>query len=203
MWSIDLQTRREELMLQLADDPALAKSLGNGVIAEASLSPSMTQVVVDVVAPPHANRRIFVSPANGLAPRAVSDPLLWVGYPAWSPDETQIAVELKDGSSTHAATLDAKTGALRRLTSEGGQTWVRSWSPDGKKIAAAVFREGRWHLRWIDAGSGAMGVITAATAANTYMRYPEWSPRGDLIVYERGELRGNVWMLRLGKRAPG
>jgi TolB protein len=202
MWSIDLQSRREELMLQLADDTAIAKTLGNSAIAEASLSPSMTQIVIDVVGPPHANHHIFVSPTKALAPRAVSDPSRWVGYPAWSPDETQIAVELKDGSSTHAAVLDAKTGALRRLTSETGQTWVRSWSPDGQKIAAAVFRQGRWDLRWVDATSGAMGLITAAAAPNTYVRYPEWSPRGDVVVYERGELRGNVWMLRLGRPAP-
>jgi hypothetical protein len=29
------------------------------------------------------------------------------------------------------------------------------------------------------------------------VRYPAWSPAGNLVVYERGELRGNVWMLRL------
>ena len=130
----------------------------------------------------------------------MSDPSLWLGYPAWSPDETQVAVELKDGSSTHAAVIDAASGAMRRLTKERGQTWVRSWSPDGKKIAAAVFREGRWDLRWVDASSGATGVITAAGPPNTYVRYPEWSPRGDVVVYERGELRGNVWMLRLTAR---
>ena len=90
----------------------------------------------------------------------------------------------------------------RRLTNERGQTWVRSWSPDGKKIAASVFREGRWGLRWIDASSGATGVITAPSGPNTYVRYPEWSPQGDLVVYERGELRGNVWMLRLNAPRP-
>jgi Tol biopolymer transport system component len=29
------------------------------------------------------------------------------------------------------------------------------------------------------------------------VRYPEWSPRGDTVVYERGVVRGNVWMVRL------
>jgi hypothetical protein len=33
--------------------------------------------------------------------------------------------------------------------------------------------------------------------SNAYVRYPEWSPRGDLVVYERGELRGNIWLLPL------
>ena len=92
------------------------------------------------------------------------------------------------------------TGVTRQLTNERGQTWVRSWSPDGKRIAAAVFRQGRWNLQWIDAGTGAMGAISGPSAPNVYVRYPEWSPRGDVVVYERGELRGNVWMLRLPVR---
>jgi hypothetical protein len=32
---------------------------------------------------------------------------------------------------------------------------------------------------------------------NVYVRYPDWSPRGDLVVFERGEMRGNIWRLTL------
>jgi hypothetical protein len=49
----------------------------------------------------------------------------------------------------------------------------------------------------MDAPSGGMGIITPPSAPNTYVRYPEWLPRGDRVAYECGELRGNVWMLRL------
>ena len=30
---------------------------------------------------------------------------------------------------------------------------------------------------------------------HVYVRYPEWSPRGNVVVFERGELRGNIWTL--------
>jgi len=30
-----------------------------------------------------------------------------------------------------------------------------------------------------------------------YVRYPEWSPRGNVVVFERGELRGNIWTLAI------
>jgi Tol biopolymer transport system component/DNA-binding winged helix-turn-helix (wHTH) protein len=199
LWSVDIETRREALMLKLADAGATIPDASNGTLAEASLSRSMNQVAMDIITPPHANRQIFLSPSATLEPRALSNSSQWTGYPEWSPDERQLAVELKDGSSTHAGVLDARTGAVRRLTNERGQTWVSSWSPDGKRIAAAVFRKGRWDLRWIDAATGATGVITQAAAPNIYVRYPEWSPRGDLVVYERGELRGNVWTLRLSE----
>ena len=66
-----------------------------------------------------------------------------------------------------------------------------------RKIAAAAFRNGQWDLRWIDAGSGATGIISPSAAPHIYVRYPAWSPKNDLVVYERGELRGNVWMLQV------
>jgi hypothetical protein len=30
-----------------------------------------------------------------------------------------------------------------------------------------------------------------------YVRYPEWSARNDIVVFERGELHGNIWTLPL------
>ena len=200
LWSVALDTRRQELMRPLGDLTAKARTAGNGVVAESVLSRSMTQVALALVAPPYANRQLFMSSMRTLDARPLTDPSQWLGYPAWSRDEKRLAVELKAGSSTHAAVIDLETGTVRRLTSERGQTWVRSWSPDGKKIAAAAFHDGRWSLQWIDAASGATGPIGAPSAANGYVRYPDWSPRGDVVVYERGELHGNIWMLRLAER---
>jgi len=200
LWSIDLETRREEPVARL--DGLVPRMTGavEGLIAEPSLSRSLERFAVAIIAPPRAHRQIFVSPTTPLELRAASDPSQWVGYPAWSPDERRLAVEVKDGSATHAGVIDLETGTLRRLTNERGQTWVKSWSPDGRKIAAATFRNGTWDLRWIDASSGATGVITAASAPSVYVRYPDWSPRGDAVVYERGDLRGNVWMVRLADK---
>ena len=118
-----------------------------------------------------------------------------VGYPAWSPDERRLAVEIKDGSSTQAGVLDVETGVLRRLTDARGQTWVRSWSPDGLKVAAAVLREGQWSLRALDARGGRERAITPPGPPRVFVRYPDWSARGDLIVFERAEMTGNIWLL--------
>jgi Tol biopolymer transport system component len=122
---------------------------------------------------------------------------LSVGYPAWSPDERFLAVEIKDGASTHAGVIDVQTGVLRRLTSERGQTWVRSWSPDGRKVAVAALRDGLWSLRWIDVDSGRQGTITPAGPPRVYVRYPAWSPGGGLVLFERGELQGDIWTLQV------
>ncbi len=199
LWSVDLATRREQLLLPLTDGSATMAAGQNGVLAEIAVSPSMSRVAMALISAPDANRRIFLSPIAKLDPTALSDARRWIGYPAWSRDERALAVEIKDGSSTHAGVLDVSTGALHQLTNERGQTWVRSWSPDNGRIAAAVLRNGRWQLQWIDARTGATGAMTQPSSPNAYVRYPEWSPRGDLVVYERGELHGNIWTLRLGK----
>jgi len=45
--------------------------------------------------------------------------------------------------------------------------------------------------------SGAQGTITPPADSSVYLGYPEWSPRGDVVVFERGQLRGNIWTLPL------
>ena len=39
--------------------------------------------------------------------------------------------------------------------------------------------------------------LTTYTSANTFVRYPAWSPRGDRIAYELGTVTGNIWVGRL------
>ena len=97
----------------------------------------------------------------------------------------------------HAGIIDVESGALRRLTNERGQTWVRSWSPDGSKLAVAALRDGRWNIRSLDVATGKQDDITPPAPVHVYVRYPEWSPRGDYVVFERGELRGNIWTIAI------
>jgi Tol biopolymer transport system component len=83
------------------------------------------------------------------------------------------------------------------LTNERGHTWVSSWSPNGRLVAAASLRDGLWRLEAIDVETGRQTTVTPPAPPHVYVRYPEWSPRGDLVVFERGELRGNIWTLAI------
>jgi Tol biopolymer transport system component/DNA-binding winged helix-turn-helix (wHTH) protein len=194
--SVDVGTRMDE---RVFDMPHGARTNHEAArrLAEVRFSPSTTRVALSMFVPPAGRRVLFVSGVEPFAPRARSDGSMSLGYPTWSPDERSIAIEIKDGSSTHAGIVDVQTGAQRRLTSERGQTWVRSWSPDGKKIAAAVLRGGVWSLRWIDVASGREGTITPPDRPRFYYRYPDWSRRGGLIVFERAEMIGNIWQLAI------
>lgn len=193
LWSVDIHTRREQLVFDFAGAeqyPSL-----DGTLAEFEASPSMTQIAVSMLTPPAGQRMLYISPIGKFQPRRVGP--AGVGYPSWSPDEQQLAVEIKDGSSTHAGVIDLASGALRQLTKERGHTWVRSWSPDGRRVAVAALRDGRWSLRWIDVTSGKEGPLTASHPPGVYLRYPEWSPKGDRIVFERGVTRGNIWTISI------
>lgn len=193
LWAIDLATRREELVFDLA--AAEQYSGPRGRLAELQISPSMTRVAFSILTPASGRRGLFVSAAKPFEPKLLTSPDVSAGYPAWSPDEKWIAVEITDGTATHAGVVDAATGSLRRLTSGRGQTWVRSWSPDGTRLAVAVERDGLWSLRWLDAATGKDGALTVASPPAVYLRYPDWSPQGDRVIFERGQIRGNLWTI--------
>jgi Tol biopolymer transport system component len=195
LWAVDIHTRREELVLDFAGAekyPTL-----EGRLAEFQLSPSMTQVAFSLMTPPHGRRALYVSPAQPFAPRPIGSPSVSAGYPAWSPDERLLAVEIKAGGSVHAGVVDLQTGEMKQLTNVRGQTWVRSWSPNGNRMAVAAQRDGVWSLRWIDARTGEEGAFAPPSPARVYVRYPEWSEQGDRLLFERGEIRGNIWTIAL------
>ena len=128
-----------------------------------------------------------------------------MGFPCWSPDGKWIAIEVKRGSDTHLAVIpsngpssgqtDGEGREVEVLTSEPGQSWPGSWGPDRDRIAFAGQRRGIWNIYWVARGDRQMKRVTGYQKPNTYVRYPAWSPRGDQIIYEYAETRGNVWML--------
>ncbi len=195
VWAVDIATRREELWLEATTGRDAAPMRGR--LAEFDLSPSSTRAAFSMITEPAGRRVIYAASLAPFEPRELTDGALSVGYPSWSPDERSLAVEVKDGASTHAGVIDVETGTLRMLTQERGETWVRSWSPDGRKVAFAALRDGAWNLQWTDVTTGQRGDLSAPLPPRVYVRYPDWSPRGDLVVYERGELRGNIWLLQV------
>jgi Tol biopolymer transport system component/DNA-binding winged helix-turn-helix (wHTH) protein len=199
LWAVDVTTRREERLFEFA--PNGAEPRVPGWLAELQLSPSMTRVALSVMSPPYGQRALYVSGTDRFAPRQISGDGVSAGYPAWSPDERFVAVEIKEGGSVQAGIYDVASGALRMLTRERGQTWVRGWSPDGSRVAAATLRDGIWSLRAIEVATGRQQTIHASGSPRVFVRYPEWSPRGDVIVFERGEMRANIWTLALGPAA--
>ena len=201
VWAIDVETRRELPVMTLTGAQPISGRLG-----EAQLSPSMTQLAFSVLTPPAGKRTMFVTGTDRYAARVVSSDGVSVGYPAWSPDDRYLAVEVKDdgmidestpapNGSVHAGLLDVASGQLRLLTQERGHTWIRSWAPDGGRVAAAVLRGGLWSLRAIDVTTRRQSEMYSPDSPRVYVRYPDWSRSGDMVVFERGEIHANIWSL--------
>jgi Tol biopolymer transport system component/DNA-binding winged helix-turn-helix (wHTH) protein len=194
--AIDVATRTIRPVVPLAAlRPSSAARPPAVSLAEVRLSRSAAQIAFSLREPPTGRRVLYATGLAPLSPRRLTDGTTSVGYPSWSPDERHIAVEIKDGSSTQAGVIDVETGMLRRLTNTSGQTWVRSWSPDGRRLAAAVLRDGQWSVRVLDGHSGRDQMITPPGPPRVFVRYPDWSARGDLVVFERSEMTGNIWLL--------
>ena len=120
-----------------------------------------------------------------------------IGFPCWSRDGKWIALEIRRGDSTHLGIIPSGGGAITQLTSERGHSWPYGWSPDSEKIAFAGQRDGVWNLWWISREGGRQRKLTNYDSLRSYVRYPTWSPKGDQIVFEYAETRGNIFLMDL------
>jgi len=145
---------------------------------------------------------MYVRQIAGGMTKAVTDGAWSERYPVWSPDSRTIAFELKKDDATNVAVVAASGGAPRPLTTAPGESWPYGWSPDGDKIVFAALRAGLWNLWWVSVTSGESRQLTRNASANTFVRYPAWSPKGDRIAYELGTVTGNIWIAQLPS-APG
>ena len=195
LWSVDLETRRES---PLADVTALFLSENgmDGSKGEIAISPDARMLIFSLIARPHAVRRLYAATVGGGEPRLLTPDRRDIGYPVLSRDGRLVAVEIKDGASTHLGVVPIDGGEVVQLTRERGQSWVRSWSADGSRVVFAAQRDGVWSLRAVSTKDRTETVILPAAPAAAYVRYPEWSSKNDTVVYEQGQSWGNIFTLR-------
>jgi Tol biopolymer transport system component len=118
-------------------------------------------------------------------------------YPVWSPDAQWIAYQCAEQSVTHVCVVPSRGGPSARLTQEPGQSWVNGWSPDGDRIVFAERRSGIWNLASVSRTTGDVRRITHFTEPRIYVRYPAWAPAANRVAFERAEVSGRLWMIRL------
>lgn len=126
----------------------------------------------------------------------------FVGYPCWSPDGKELALEVRRGDDIFIGVVPSAGGTPEFLNEKRGLSWAFSYSPDGGRIAFAGYRDDTWNLWWIDRKSREEKRLTENTRLDVYIRYPSWSPKGDRIVYEQAETRGQVFLLDGASASP-
>jgi Tol biopolymer transport system component len=195
LWQVNVETREQK---RLVDFGSLEEILQRqGFLQEAKISPDGTRIAFGVLDPRTATKALYVRTIDdGREVRVTSgDPP--ASFPAWSPDGRWIACELQSENGAITAVVSASGGTPQPLTKERGHSWVHSWSPDSTRVLFAGQRNGVWNIYWVSRDGGPEQRVTNHASVRTFVRYPSWSPRGDQIVYEFGEVRGNVWMLNL------
>ncbi|HUG52734.1 MAG TPA: winged helix-turn-helix domain-containing protein [Vicinamibacteria bacterium] len=190
----DLTSRRAEPLLDLGAGRAggVRHALFNALL-DHRLSPDATRVAYSEVDPVTGMSRLYVRTLGSGEVQALSPPDHAESYPVWSPDGRWIASERKDEKGTAIAVRPATGGPVRTLAPAPGQSWVHDWGPDLDRVLFAGQRGGVWNVRWVSRTTGRETQVTRYTGVDTFVRYPAWSPRGDRIVFEQGEVRGNIW----------
>jgi Tol biopolymer transport system component/DNA-binding winged helix-turn-helix (wHTH) protein len=184
-WTIDAdtgETREQTALPRLLGWPPLVSPDGTRIASHGALEGGLNVWVVDV--------------AGGAARQLTDDPE-GVGWPVWSPDGTRLAVEMMRGGDTRIGWLPAGGGPVREIVTAPGQSWPQSFSPDGRRIAFAGQRRGLWNVYSVPVEGGPERPVTAYATPALYVRYPQWSPRGDRIAYEFAESTSTVWMTEL------
>lgn len=118
-----------------------------------------------------------------------------VGFPLWAPDGEWVVGELNEGENTNLVMVPAAGGDPVKLTDGPGHAWPAGWAPDGDRVVYAGFRDGAWNLYWTSRGTKQTRRLTDNGSLAVYVRYPTWSPNSDKIVFERGEVKSNIFLL--------
>jgi len=132
---------------------------------------------------------LYVKDVDGVAvTQLVSDPADDV-QPSWSPDDRRVAFASNRAGDWDVWITNVNGDPPVQVSSGPADDMHPSWSPDGTKLVFCSLPpgSGQWEL-W----------ITDATAGGSrrfigYGLFPEWSPSGDLIVYQRARERGSRW----------
>jgi Tol biopolymer transport system component/DNA-binding winged helix-turn-helix (wHTH) protein len=159
------------------------------------LSPDAKQVAFTYA--PNNFFNIGIMNVEGGQPRQLTFETSFTGLPCWSPDGKFLACQTKSGDDMQILLIPSSSGTPVQLTSGSGENWPYSWSPDGSKIAFAASRDGVWNIKWISRSGDKEKQLTSNSKPGVIMRFPDWSPRGNQIVYEQAEIIGNIQVMSL------
>lgn len=130
-------------------------------------------------------------PARQISPKEVS-----IGFPLWAPDGRWVVGELHQGENTNLMMVPVDGGTPVVLTEGRGHAWPAGWAPGGDRVVYAGFRDGVWNLFWTSRSTKKTQRLTDNESLAVYVRYPTWSPNSDKIVFERGEVKSNIFLLQ-------
>ena len=118
-------------------------------------------------------------------------------FGAWSPDGSWLAYQCGRHGDTQLCVVDADGKApARQLTFTPGTTFIGEWTDDDAILFAA--KEGAvWNIRSVSRATGKVTAMTAFVEPRFYVRYARWDAASRRVVFERDEMTGRLWSVRI------
>jgi TolB protein len=180
LWSLDLDTRREQPLLDVGQN-----------IYYPRISPDGKQV--SFKSGVDGGVHTWTVAVEGGKPNQLTfDNNELFAFAGWSPDGQWLTF-----GNGNVMIVRSSGGEPVQLTFDHGLSWPHSWSPDGDKIVFMGERNGSYNLYWVSRTTKQQKQLTNYSKRNSFVRYPSWSPLGNQIVYEYGETTGNIWLMEL------
>ncbi|MCL2330706.1 MAG: DPP IV N-terminal domain-containing protein [Phycisphaerae bacterium] len=133
--------------------------------------------------------KLYIKNVDGQAITQLTDDRCADVQPCFSPDGQHIAFASNRSGNWDIWIIALQDGRVTQVTHAPQHEVHPSFSPDGKQLAYCQFNERsqQWEL-W---------VVSLAQPNSRRMiglgLFPQWSPRGDSIVYQRARERGGRW----------
>lgn len=119
--------------------------------------------------------------------------------PSYSPDGATIVFQSNRYGTMDLFTVRASGGPAALLLGLPGAQVTPAWSPDGLSIAFAGHRDGKVSLYAMSMQTGEVTELTGASSSGD--SFPQWSPRGDAIVFLRAHNGASeIAVFNLGSR---
>ncbi len=189
---VNQQNRTKELYVMDYDGANARRLTGHKSI---SLLPKMSPDGKTVVYNSYkaGNPDAFLIDFQGGASRELSGRQGLNTAPNWSPDGQTLALTMSRGGDPELYLVNKTGQIVRRLTYTPGVDTSPSFSPNGQQIAFVSDRSGTPELYVMDA----TGANVQRLTYGQYTDSPAWSPKGNLIAYERQRTQGryDIWLI--------
>jgi Tol biopolymer transport system component len=179
------------MLYELGDDGSVSRRLSERDATLPSLSPDGRSVAF--VARAARTSAVYVLPtAGGTARKVATTPRAITSKPSWSPDGKRIALEVRGGIATVAAT----GGVVTHVRGTVRDDQSPAWAPGGREIAFVRFRRTTGlnsHDVWAaNLRTGRIRVVARDA------RDPAWSPDGRSIAFssDRTTFESTIWTAR-------
>jgi Tol biopolymer transport system component len=118
-------------------------------------------------------------------------------FPNWSPDGRWIsAVERVGPKTDHRVVIDASTGTIQTLVDAQDEPafFQSNWAPDNDRIVYASPHDGVSNIYWVSRSTGKLQQVTRFESQSAITYQPAWSPKGDQIVFQHGDMVANIYV---------